>query len=404
MCSRISFTGLVTILFVMGISIPTQAGDVYVLLKDMTHKKLIESKLINTIKIKQTKIKGTNIVLTLDNSQLHILSKQLHKVLHRCGGFRTFYSADELHRFEHKSNNKKLLSPLRLPLQEELNFTESETIINWYGQIERPRMNDFIQSLSSFPTRYYTSPSGIKAMEWIFNSWKKITKNRSDISIKKFIHKNFKQPSIILTIKGKNENETLVFGGHGDSINTDDGPTGKAPGADDNAAGIALLTELIQLIVNNNYAPKKNLTFMVYAAEEVGIIGSYEITRHYRNKNINVVGALQFDGVNYQGKSFEMALISDLTNPSQNRMLGALIDEYIQVPWTYQTCNFACSDHAAWNYEGYPVSYPAETIATEQNPHFHTARDTFDKSGFDTIHAEKFLKLAIAFLLERDRL
>ena len=111
---------------------------------------------------------------------------------------------------------------------------------------------------------------------------------------------------------------------------------------------------------------------------------------------------MQFDGVNYQGPSFDMALIADLTNQAQNELLGELIDEYIQVPWTYQRCNYACSDHAAWNYEGYPVSYPVETTADEQNPHFHTSRDTFDKSNFDTLHAEKFLKLGLAYLLEKD--
>lgn len=293
---------------------------------------------------------------------------------------------------------KKALQPLP-----DTNFTQSEFISDWYTQINRPRMNAIIDHLASYPTRYYTSPTGLQAMEWIYQKWSAITKGRNDVSIKKFKHAKFDQPSIILTFKSSSANsETLVLGGHADSINTDDGPTGLAPGADDNAAGIALLSEVIQLMVNNNYQPKKNITFMAYAAEEVGLLGSYEITDHYARQKENVVGVLQFDGTNFTGKSYEMALIADYTNKEQNLFLGALIDTYIKASWTYQKCNYACSDHAAWDYEGYPASFPAETTADEQNPYFHTTKDTFDKSSYDTIHAEKFLKLAIAYLLEKD--
>jgi len=264
-------------------------------------------------------------------------------------------------------------------------------------------MNAIIDHLASYPTRYYTSKTGIEAMNWIYKKWSTITKGRSDVEIKKFKHANYDQPSIILTFKSSTAtSETLVLGGHGDSINTDDGPQGLAPGADDNAAGIALLTEVIQLMVNNNYQPKKNITFMAYAAEEVGVIGSYEITDHYAQENKNVVGVLQFDGTNFTGKTYDMALIADLTNKEQNDFVGEIIDRYVKVRWTYQLCHYACSDHAAWNYEGYPASYPVETTVSEQNPFIHTTKDTFDKSNYDTIHAVNFVKLAIAYLLEKD--
>ncbi|MAF77545.1 MAG: hypothetical protein CME60_05230 [Halobacteriovoraceae bacterium] len=341
-------------------------------------------------------------------NQIPTLSQLTHETLERCGGFHTFYQEKEMQTFLLKeiSTKRSVKKSLKLPsLISSSEFKKSEEIQTWFSHLQRTRMNNFIEKFSSYPTRYYTSPSGIEAMNWLFEKWKKMGQGRNDIVVEKFVHKNFKQPSIILTIKGSLDNgESLVFGGHGDSINTDDGPQGHAPGADDNAAGIALLTELIQLIIEHNYKPRHDLTFMAYAAEEVGILGSYEITRNYRQNNKAIAGVLQFDGINYQGETFEMALIEDLTNREQNLFLAKLIDEYIKVPWTYQRCGYACSDHAAWNYEGYPVSYPVETIATEQNPHFHTARDTFDKSQYDTLHAEKFLKLAIAFLLERDQI
>jgi len=384
------------------------AKDVHVLFEKEIYTKLKEADSFEDFHIKKKKMSSSGVSIVISEESLTKLAGKTHTVLERCGGFRTFYTEKEHNEYLNEYQTKKTVSSsskkkMGLFFNKTIALKEQDRVYSWFDQIERPRMNKMITHLSNYSTRYYTSPEGIEAMNWIYDQWQEITKGRSDVAIKKYKHSNFEQPSIILTFKSSVENaETLVFGGHGDSINTDDGPHGVAPGADDNAAGVALLTEMIQLMVNNSYQPTKNITFMVYAAEEVGILGSYEITKEYRKQNINVVGAMQFDGVNYQGPSFDMALIADLTNQAQNELLGELIDEYVQVPWTYQRCNYACSDHAAWNYEGYPVSYPVETTADEQNPHFHTSRDTFDKSNFDTLHAEKFLKLAIAYLLEKD--
>ena len=388
---------------------------VYILMDKKSFHKLEANNKPYSKKRPEIESKSDYITFKMDDQDLLMLSKQTHKALHTCGGFKSFYNPFELQDYMDRSINIQVTENLHLmaslgkdPFVKEVNslsskFSQSNIIDQWFGQIERPKMNKMIEKLTSYKTRYYKSPEGIAAMNWIHEQWKEITKIRSDVTLTKFKHSNFEQPSIILSFKGAtNPQETLVFGGHGDSINTDDGPKGIAPGADDNAAGVALLTEIIRLIVENNYQPNHTLTFMVYAAEEVGILGSYEITKSYRKNKINVTGALMFDGVNFQGKTFEMALISDFTNKTQNEYVGALIDEYIQVPWTYQKCGYPCSDHGAWSYEGYPVSFPVETIATEQNPHFHTKRDTFDKSNFDTVHAEKFLKLGLAFLLEKD--
>jgi leucyl aminopeptidase len=113
---------------------------------------------------------------------------------------------------------------------------------------------------------------------------------------------------------------------------------------------------------------------------------------------------MQFDGVNYNiKKTYDMALISDSTNPEQNNFLATLIDKYVKATWTWEQCGYGCSDHAAWNYEGYRASFPVEAINAEQTPYLHTDKDTFDKSDFTTEHASLFTKLGIAYLIELDQ-
>lgn len=245
-------------------------------------------------------------------------------------------------------------------------------------------------------------------MRWIGSEWERLTKSRSDAKVTYYNYSTHNQPTVILTFEGSDpalKDQVIILGGHGDSINTDnEGIHSHAPGADDNAAGIAVLSDIIRLVVTQNYQPKHTIQFIAYAAEEVGIQGSYELARVYREKQIKVLGVMQFDGVNFNiQKSYDMAVISDSTNPEQNNFLASLLDKYVEAKWTWEQCGYGCSDHAAWNYEGYRASFAVEAVNAEQNPYIHTDKDTFDKSDFTTKHASLFEKLGIAYLIELDQ-
>lgn len=332
----------------------------------------------------------------IDDVKLPFLSKLVHDYLDRCGGYRLI---------EENGNGRKYLFDKSFLTKPDYSLNQNDLVQSWFDTIEQPPMIRMITHLSNYHTRYYTSPEGIAAMRWIGQQWIDLTQNRSDIDVQFHKYPDFEQETVILTIQGtENPNNIIILGGHGDSINTDnEGPTSIAPGADDNAAGIAVLTEIIRQITLHQYRPKNTIQFIAYAAEEVGIQGSYKLARIYRSKNKNVIGVMQFDGVNFTGPSYDMALIADNTNQDQNNFVASLIDQYLKVSWKYDYCHYACSDHAAWNYEGYPASYPVETIGNEQNPHIHTPRDTFDKSNFNTDHATIFLKLGISYLIELDQ-
>ncbi len=336
--------------------------------------------------------------LQVNESKLPIFSKKIHEHFKRCGGYRVLQSAPTPKDIQYQPHLFNDLLSVDYKINEPQNFFEMEE------GLSETYMNKIVSKLSSYKTRYYKSREGIQALNWIAEEWKQLTIGRADITIEKFKHSNHEQPSIILTINGlENDKEIIILGGHADSINTDhESINAIAPGADDNAAGIAVLSVLIKTIVEHQYKPKKTIQFIAYAAEEVGIQGSYEIAKQYRLLNKNVIGVLQFDGVNYAGKNYDLALISDSTHLEQNHFLAELIDTYLHVPWTWDSCGYACSDHAAWNYEGYRASYPVEGIKKDQNPHIHTIRDTFAKSNFSTAHAKKFARLGLAYLVELD--
>lgn len=402
--------GLVAILSTPVCAQEVEKGKVWIEIESKVSQALRQqSKLEPVIRILETTTNGQNIVALVNESELPKLSHFVHQQFKRCGGYvvlgERLDAVHVLKRFQRKvkksSSNSSLFADYQINKQTEVTL--------WASEISEVNMEEVIIHLSSYKTRYYKAPEGVAAMKWLGEKWRSLTSTRSDVTLEYYSHANYPQPSVILTFLGENQTSTdlgpiIVLGGHGDSINTDDeGIHSHAPGADDNAAGMALLTEVIRLMVEHNYAPKHTIQFISYAAEEVGIQGSYELARVYRQKKREILGAMQFDGVNYKGPSYDMSLVGDNTNPEQNKFVAGLIDTYLKAKWRYEYCGYACSDHAAWNYEGYPVSYPVEGIASEQNPYFHTKEDTFDKSQNSAAHAAMFTKLALAFLLELDR-
>lgn len=350
--------------------------------------------------------------LRVNEDDLVNLSIHIHKTFKRCGGYRIAESpkiasrnTTALASFPSTQFGWYEFQKSLIPVYE---INQQEKVESWFNEISRSYMNKIVEKLTSYHTRYYKSPEGRESSLWIAEEWRELTKSRSDMSVSLYNHPTHTQPTVILRIEGSDptlKDQTIILGGHADSINTnDEGIHSHAPGADDNAAGIAVLSEIIRNVVLNNYAPKHSIEFIAYAAEEVGIQGSYELAKHYRSEEKKVLGVIQFDGVNFnQSKDYDMALISDSTDPEQNQFVAGLINEYLKLRWTWQACGYGCSDHAAWNYEGYRASYPLEAPIAEENPFIHTPEDTFEKSGNDTLHASLFVKLGIAYIIELDQ-
>lgn len=359
-------------------------------------------------------IKGNNeTFFKIKESEMDKISHFIHHNFKRCGGFRVLHkepkTEEKLAKYKSLFNStefgwydfQKLLRP-------DYSINQESTVEAWLPEVSIDYMNGIVTHLSSYKTRYYKSPEGVEALKWIGAEWSKLTASRSDAKVSYYKYSTHDQPTVILTIEGSDpllKDQIIILGGHGDSINTDnEGIHTPAPGADDNAAGIAVVSDIIRVMVGQNFQPKHTIQFIAYAAEEVGIQGSYELARVYREKKAKVIGVMQFDGVNYNvKKTYDMALISDNTNPEQNNFLASLIDKYVKATWTWEKCGYGCSDHAAWNYEGYRASYPVEAITAEQTPYLHTVKDTFDKSNFTTEHASLFTKLGIAYLIELDQ-
>ncbi|KAJ3488492.1 hypothetical protein NLJ89_g11612 [Agrocybe chaxingu] len=105
--------------------------------------------------------------------------------------------------------------------------------------------------------------------------------------------------------------------------------------------------------------------------------------------------------VAYQPTANPVLTVLTDTDAALQSFSQQLISTYVPEATLYTNrCGYACSDHFSWYNQGYPSvsideSGPSDTLL---NPYYHTAADTIEKLDF--VKASKFVKLALAFILE----
>jgi bacterial leucyl aminopeptidase len=338
---------------------------------------------------------GDVAILAYDAKDLGALSELMHARHSRCAGFIVHDSLEEAQGAVKAKGNESLAN-----LAVSYTIDNGATVNGMLTELQEPRIRSFISSLSAFQNRYYTSSFGVQSSDFIFNQWSSIAAGRSDITVQRFTH-TWAQSSIILTITGTSlPNEVVVVGGHQDSIASGNA-TSIAPGADDDASGIATITEVLRAAIAKNYRPARTIKLMAYAAEEVGLRGSAAIAADYVSRGVNVVGVIQFDMTGFKGSTKDIYLMQDFTNAAQNTFVQNLITTYGGgATFGTDSCGYGCSDHASWHNRGFPTSMPFESTLAGDNKNIHTPNDTLANMGGNANQSLKFSRLGVAYIGE----
>jgi leucyl aminopeptidase len=334
----------------------------------------------------------------IDEASIDELSTTLHERLHKCAGF-----------VQHSSMAQALatLQQLTTPAQPTLvpsYVVDNQALVNaMLPQLQASNILSNIEQLASYQNRRYKSSSGVAASNDLRARWAAMGATRRDIRVRQVTHPNWSQKSVVLewTGGGSNNGEVIVLGAHLDSIASGPMETARAPGADDDASGVATITEILRVLLASNYQPSRSLRFVAYAAEEVGLLGSQEIVANLRNERSRVVGVMQLDMTAYQGSATDLWIFTDYTNGAQNQFVADLAAAYLpSLSVGYDRCGYGCSDHASWYVAGYPASFPFESSDTSYNFQIHTPNDTTATFGNQANHALKFGQLALAYMVE----
>ncbi len=129
--------------------------------------------------------------------------------------------------------------------------------------------------------------------------------------------------NLVLTIPGHgpNAHEQVLMTAHLDSVVYDgNNPRENAPGAEDNASGVAALMEAARLF--RYYKFDRTIKIIFFTGEEQGLHGSEAYARDFQHESDNMLGVVNLDMFGYDAdRDYCMELHVALC---QNRMLWAV--------------------------------------------------------------------------------
>eukprot|EP01088_Endostelium_zonatum_P006623 TRINITY_DN18761_c0_g1_i1.p1 TRINITY_DN18761_c0_g1~~TRINITY_DN18761_c0_g1_i1.p1 ORF type:complete len:240 (-),score=34.55 TRINITY_DN18761_c0_g1_i1:5-628(-) len=192
-----------------------------------------------------------------ETTRVWMSERQIREELVECvGGEKNFMDITDNPHLGDNSSEVFRASPPVPP-----NVSHQAQVSPLLSRLAKDHIRDNIQHFTSYPTRYYTTQTGLTSAEWLFQQYKQYT--RSGVTVHYFHHK-WLQPSIVARIEGQgvNQNQVVIIGGHIDSTSS----RGDAPGADDDASGSMTVLEVFRVLAESGFKPSRTLEFHAYAA------------------------------------------------------------------------------------------------------------------------------------------
>lgn len=299
------------------------------------------------------------------------------------------------------------LSPEELPQVASTSVASAganAALVNLANQIETDRLMLHVDSLQNFGTRHVNSGYGRSdwgigaAASYIKAQFEKI-QNDTQGRLVVFEH-SFEmewagvtsQPyNIAAYLSGTEPGAgTVLIGAHYDSISIDfeDG-SAAAPGANDNASGVAALLELARVLSTRNH--RASIMFVAFSAEETQRKGSQAFIRDYllpRSIDLNVMINLDLMGNPTDGNGAindtMMRVYSAGPNESVSRQAARTAELIVTEHAPFMTLQLQdredregrYGDHMSFSEAGYPAIRFVESI--ENITRQHNDRDTID--------------------------
>lgn len=194
--------------------------------------------------------------------------------------------------------------------------------------------------------------------------------------------------NVVGVIPGKDKmlkNEVVLLGAHYDHIGIQPAIDGDsiANGANDNAAGTAVLLELARNLDKNNN--KRTIMIAFFTGEEKGLWGSKHLAKRLKESNVNVVSMLNFEML---GLAMERNYMSYLTGYEEsnlgtkiNELAGeALVGKFDKAE-EYQL--FKRSDNYPFYLEFKIPSQSFSSFDFENYEYYHHVKDEADLMNYD---------------------
>ncbi len=230
-----------------------------------------------------------------------------------------------------------------------------------------------VETLSHWNRYSYGTEIGL-ARSWLTEQFASI--DGLDVQTYPFPMPSGESSNVIATLKGQSRpDDVYIIGAHYDS--TSQKPNTAAPGAEDNASGVAGLLTLARVFAAHK--PEATLIFIAFSGEEQGLYGSKAWLKDEWLKTgiqSQIKAVIIMDMIGYSGDDEQDVLLetSALTKPLLADIQSVNYDRELKVSESF---NYWGSDHEPFLDNDVPAILFIEDDYLRY-PNYHRTTDTFD--------------------------
>ncbi|MCJ8163743.1 M28 family metallopeptidase [Pontibacter sp. E15-1] len=200
-------------------------------------------------------------------------------------------------------------TPLCIPTQSlaQEAVRQDDDIKKMVNELSAENLEQLVRKMVSFGTRHTLSTTTSKkegigaAREWVkseFEKYAQASGGRMTVEMDRFVVKadgrripaDVEMANVMATLKGTDPTDTrvIIVGGHLDSRATDvmDAKS-KAPGANDDASGVAMVMEMARVMASRKFPA--TLVFVAFQGEEQGLYGSRHLSERAQQEGWNLI-------------------------------------------------------------------------------------------------------------------
>ena len=266
-----------------------------------------------------------------------------------------------------------------------------------------------ITDLSAFFTRHHNCPTGKQSAHLIRDKWQALRRRAGrDVTVELFNHTAYTTPAALGHPHHPGHappSEFIVLGGHQDSIAGSNCATSRSPGADDDASGIATLSEIIRVAMQTGLPPAAHggvHGLRGGGGRPAGLRPDRAAVRQPARQR-GRRPAVRHDQLRGTPQR-DIVIFTRLHEPRPERLLQPARrrlrpEPAVRAAPTSQ-CGYGCSDHASWNTAAIAASFPFEAPFDQHSPFIHTQNDTLAQSGGHAHRSVPFAQLGAVYMAE----
>jgi hypothetical protein len=248
-------------------------------------------------------------------------------------------------------------------------------------QISESEITAMVTQLTSFHTRHTKSSYINQVADWVKNRF--LSYGYTDLFDHHYTREGYALKNVVATKSGNGATgEVIMLCAHYD-CRMEDGndATAKAPGADDNASGVAAMLEIARIIAGTSLAD--DVLFVAFSGEEQGMWGATAYAQYVKDNSINLKRLINLDMIGHAPSGTSVFVEYDMGNTQSSNdaasqqfaaVMAQMGSDYTDLDVTFG--NIYSSDYMPFEARGYVCTGVYEE---NENPYYHTSNDTPEK-------------------------